>query len=243
MGEKLFTIPVNEAFEKDCECPLCVMVQKLEDNGIDFVMGPSYMEEDVRTDTNMLGFCRPHMKLLLTQKNRLGLALILKTHLDEQLRQAEKLAKKTIKPKSMLKKVPTAEISEWAAKNSSSCYICNRIDTDFPRYIDTVLHLYKKDPAFREKYGKCKGFCQEHFGLLIERAQEKLNQEELNEFYSLTCRLYMENLKRVSDDLEWFAVKFDYRFKNEPWKNSKDAIERGATKANSIVESEKSENL
>ena len=105
------------------------------------------------------------------------------------------------------------------------------------RYIDTILHLYKKDPEFRKKYESCKGFCQEHYGLLVLKAQEKLSKEELQEFFTLTTKLYTENLKRLSDDLEWFAVKYDYRFKDEPWKNSTDAIERGVVKTNSIIAS------
>ena len=30
MKEKIYTIPVNDAFDKDCECPLCAMYQELE---------------------------------------------------------------------------------------------------------------------------------------------------------------------------------------------------------------------
>ena len=48
LKEKLHTIPVNDAFDEDSECPLCVMIELLEDNAIDFTMGQSYMEDDVR---------------------------------------------------------------------------------------------------------------------------------------------------------------------------------------------------
>ena len=56
MKEKLYTIPVNEAYDHDCECPLCYMKQTLEEKAIDFTMGPSYMEDDVRESTNEFGF-------------------------------------------------------------------------------------------------------------------------------------------------------------------------------------------
>ena len=39
-----------------------------------------------------------------------------------------------------------------------------------------------------------------------------------------------ENLKRVEEELDWFIQKFDYRFQDEPLKNSKDAVERGILK-------------
>ena len=41
MKEKLYTIPVNEAFDSDTECPLCSMRKTLEVNAVDFTMGPS----------------------------------------------------------------------------------------------------------------------------------------------------------------------------------------------------------
>jgi hypothetical protein len=40
-------------------------------------------------------------------------------------------------------------------------------------------------------------------------------------------------MKRVKEDLDWFIDKFDYRYKDEPWKNSKDALPRMLQKVNS----------
>ena len=30
----------------------------------------------------------------------------------------------------------------------------------------------------------------------------------------------------LTDDVSWFCKKFDYRYDEEPWYNSKDAVER-----------------
>ena len=84
MKEKLYTIPVNDAFNIDCECPLCVMYRDLETNAIDFTLGPSYMEEDIRSQTDQLGFCRTHYQKLYDYGNRLGCGLILSTHLKKK---------------------------------------------------------------------------------------------------------------------------------------------------------------
>ena len=62
MKEKLYTIPVNDAFASSCECPICTMYKTLEDNSIEYTMGPSYMEDDVRSETDRLGFCDKHIK-------------------------------------------------------------------------------------------------------------------------------------------------------------------------------------
>ena len=64
MKEKLYTIPVNDAFQSDCECPICFMKHTLEVNGVDYVMGASYMEDDVRAETDKYGFCNKHVKML-----------------------------------------------------------------------------------------------------------------------------------------------------------------------------------
>ena len=91
MKEHLFTIPVNDAFRSDCECPVCALHRELEQNAIEYTMGPSYMEDDNRAQTDKLGFCQHHIQMLYQQKNRLGLALMLKTHTDKTIRDLKEL--------------------------------------------------------------------------------------------------------------------------------------------------------
>lgn len=45
MKEQLYTIPVNDEFDKDCECPVCGMYRSLQDAAIDFTMGPTRRAE------------------------------------------------------------------------------------------------------------------------------------------------------------------------------------------------------
>ena len=33
-------------------------------------------------------------------------------------------------------------------------------------------------------------------------------------------------LETLTEDVSWFCKKFDYRYDEEPWYNSKDAVER-----------------
>ena len=91
MKEQLYTIPVNDAFAADCECPICSMYASLEQEAIAFTMGPSYMEDDIRMETNRIGFCSSHVKQLYRHKNRLGLALMLHTHMQRTNEDLEKL--------------------------------------------------------------------------------------------------------------------------------------------------------
>jgi len=47
---------------------------------------------------------------------------------------------------------------------------------------------------------------------------------------NLLYKKQKDDLIRVKDELDWFIKKFDYRFSNEPWKNSKTALKRSIVK-------------
>ena len=88
MPEKIYTIPVNEAFEASrddasCGCPFCTLYNTLEENELDRILGAAMMEPDVRIETNAQGFCDTHFKMMFVRKNRLGLGLILESHIAE----------------------------------------------------------------------------------------------------------------------------------------------------------------
>lgn len=237
MKEKLFTIPVNDAFDKAGECPLCNMIQELEEKAIDFTMGPSYMEDDVRGETSRLGFCEKHIELLYKHQNRLGLSLILKSHMDKIIKDIEKLSAggaKTSVSSLFKKQGDNSSVADYIDELNNSCYICSKIDRTFERYIATIFYLYGHENEFRQKFKECQGFCSRHYGILYKEAHKHLSGRQLKDFTDLLNSLYLNNMKRVRDDLEWFINKFDYRYANEPWKNSKDALPRAIKKTNSV---------
>ena len=92
MKEKLYTIPLNDAVNANDECPFCFIERKLEQDLMDFVLGSgsSYMESDIRSETDKAGFCRPHFKKMFDYGNTLGNAWILKTHYQETLKEMKK---------------------------------------------------------------------------------------------------------------------------------------------------------
>ncbi|MGB8453970.1 MAG: DUF6062 family protein [Anaerocolumna sp.] len=238
LKEKLYTIPVNESFNADSECPICQMKKSLEDNAVEFTLGPSYMEDDVRAETDKIGFCSHHIEKLYENQNRLGLALMLKTHMDKTIKDLEKLSSGTSKlssPSLFKKKTEVSAVKTYIDHIADSCYICERINNTFERYIDTIFSLYQNDSDFRNKFKQSKGFCTSHYGLLYDGAAKRLNAERSIDFINSLNTVYLDNMKRVRDDLEWFTNKFDYRYVNEPWKNSKDALPRTIVKTNSLI--------
>ena len=65
-------------------------------------MGPSYMEDDVRMETNETGFCSHHIQKMYGYQNRLGLALMLHTHMKRTNDRIETLLKSQTSPKKGL---------------------------------------------------------------------------------------------------------------------------------------------
>lgn len=245
MKENIYTIPVMDGFADEHECPFCNMKKKLEEDAINFVLGPSYMENDVRLETNKYGFCNHHIQKLYKEKNRLGLALMLHSHMTKTREQLEALLESS-KPQSSgggLKKLfgrsgstegQKAPVSEFINEKVEGCYICRRVDTTFDRYIDTFFLLLKKDPQMWTKLENSKGFCFEHFDQVYHSATKHLSAKDLERFINIVVPLQLENLKRVEEDLEWFTMKFDHRYKDAPWKNSKDAVSRSIVKTNGL---------
>ncbi len=241
MKEKLYTIPLTESLEAQDECPFCVARQKLEKEALDFTLGScaSYMESDVREQTDAIGFCREHMKAMYLYGNTLGNAHILHTHLKKSNQELEKKLKDFTPAKAGLfgrgKKqaeggLASTKITGWIREREKSCYICKQIDETYDRYLDTFLYLFRTNPEFVERVKNSKGFCYTHFGDLLEKGEEKLNAAQFEEMTQILFPLMTANMKRVEEDLSWLIDKFDYRYTDAPWKNSKDALPRGMQK-------------
>lgn len=177
MKEKLYTIPINDAFAMDSECPICAMKTILENNAVEFTMGPSYMEDDIRMETDRMGFCKTHMKMVFDQNNKLGLALVLKTHIDRTNKEIEKRMKMPPKKASFFKKETSNPLTDYIDELNKSCFICDRINNTFERYLHTVVATWKSDAAFRELYAKGKGFCTEHYGDLLKEGSKMSKSE------------------------------------------------------------------
>ncbi len=243
MKEKIYTIPIQDAFGQGCECPVCAMYQKLEENAINYTIGSgaSYMEEDIRAQTDAQGFCQKHLRDLYAYPNKIGLALMLKTHMDKTIKELEQAAKAPLpSPNSIFKKnaKPSSPVVEYVERQEATCFVCGYINQTFESYLMTIFYLYEREEDFRRQFAESKGFCTSHYKDLFCLAPRYLNKKYLEPFLKELNEIYLENFKRVRDDVEWFICKNDYRYKEEPWKNAKDALPRALTKAGSIIVSE-----
>lgn len=223
--ETIYTIPVNEAFEKvqtdgACTCPFCVMYNRLEDTELDLILGASMMEPDVRVKTNELGFCETHLSQMFERGKRLPLALILESHLDH-------LAEEISGSMNSLMIGRTADnTAKTLEKLESSCYICERIENNFSRMIETAALLWDNDEKFREKVSLSPYFCLKHYGRFVRAGRNFISKKNFAEFYKAVNDVEMKYFNTLREDVSWFCKKFDYRYTEEPWGNAKDSPER-----------------
>lgn len=219
--EQIYTIPVNEAFErsaadKSCGCPFCSLYNKLENDELELILGASMMEPDVRIKTNKAGFCRTHYDMMFIRKNRLGMALTLESHLNE--------LKEELRDKGLVKdgSRPIKRIS----KLESSCYVCERIEFNFQNMVETAVLLWQNDESFSKKLSSQTYFCLPHYKKMLEYAQKRLSKNQMRELAAQCDAIQSAYIEELGGDVSWFCKKFDYRYDSEPWYNSKDAVER-----------------
>lgn len=246
MKEQLYTIPLMDAFRADEECPFCYIERNLEQHALDFALGPdaSYMQDDIRAETDKMGFCREHYQKMFVYGNRLGSALILETHLkklSKDLNAEMKNFSSVAKPgliERFRKDIASTEnsnnVSKWIHEKGESCYICNHMKQNYDRYIATFFELFKKgDAEFMELVTNGKGFCLPHFADLLDRAPLYLSEKDQVRLREILFPQMESNLNRIIDDVEWLQKKFDYRFRDAEWKNSRDAVQRAMQKIGS----------
>lgn len=217
MRESLLTIPISEIFEPKCGCPICRMRNMLETRTVEYIMGAAMMEPDVRLETNRLGFCHTHFKQMLRQKNRLSLALMLQTHIDE-FRSCIGTRKGLFLPKKQRK------ISEI----NISCFVCSKVDWGMERLMVTFFEMLS-DADFRTLFAQQEYICLPHYDLLTALAPSQLQKSALSDFTASLETLAKKGADMLYGDVSKFCSMYDYRSAGADWDGSEDAIERAIT--------------
>lgn len=244
MPEKLYTIPVNEAFDRcalspetageeaqrqteaaaraaaGCGCPFCHLYMTLEEQEVERILGASMMEPDVRIRTNEEGFCLDHYARMLGRRNRLGLALILESHMETLQSDLQDSA-----VSQLLHRRGTAA-SERIHMLEQRCYLCNRIEATMSKMMENAVYLWESDSAFRAKLDAQPAFCLPHYRALLECGRTKLSKKAFSAFREALTAVMEGYFNALRSDTAHFIQKFDYRYEAEPWGNARDAVER-----------------
>ncbi len=220
-AEKIYTIRISEAMDKKCGCPLCAIESQLRDDEVERILGASMMEPNVRVQTNAKGFCANHLDAMMAKSNRLSLALMLSTHMQE-------LNKKIFADcVPLMSKTPDAKKQVSAlTKKACSCYLCERENAFMSATYGAFVYMYKSMDGFEEKLKQQPYICLKHTRLLFDTAIKSLSKDQLKGFAAAINEINMRYSAELVEDVDWFCKKFDYRYKDADWKNSKDSVER-----------------
>lgn len=224
MRESILTIPISEIFDPRCGCPICRMRDMLENRTIEYIMGAAMMEPDVRLESNRLGFCSMHYDQMQKQKNRLSLALMLQTHLEE-LEKSE-LSKKISNDSRKLFKSKTTESVSYV-RTDNSCFVCDKIQWGMERLMKTLFEMYG-NAEFHTLFMQQEYICMPHFRLLRRLAPSYLSKGNLSAFYEDVKTLTGKHLQSLYQDVSHYCSMYDYRNTgaDADWGNSRDSIER-----------------
>ncbi|MGI6264645.1 MAG: DUF6062 family protein [Acutalibacteraceae bacterium] len=219
MRNSLVTIPIDEVFQPREGCPLCRLRDTLEARTVEYITGAAMMEPDIRIQTNKEGFCHRHYRQMLARRNRLSVALMLESHLDE-------LDKQVFSGLPLIGK-SGAKQGVSAGKAAESCFICHQVDDTMRKMLATVCRTWEEQKAFRDLFREQEGLCLPHFAALAETA-EQMSKKSRDDFVKAASELCRGALTALRQDVSHFCKMFDYRNSGEDadWGNSKDAIER-----------------
>ena len=175
------------------------------------------MEPDIRMRTNEEGFCLSHYNIMLRRKRMLGMGLMLESHLAE--------VEKSIDGRTLLGKRADAAVKDLT-RLEDSCYVCARINKNLTAMISTAVYLFESDYSFKERFKKAPYFCIPHYRRMIDYASKKMSKRAFADFYELCHSMEKNYITSLEGDVSWFCKKFDYRYDEEPWYNSKDSVQR-----------------
>ena len=198
---------VHDAYATGGECPLCFLVERAERVYVGSFRGNRVMEPSVRTRTNETGFCPAHARSLYAGEGKLGLALVMHTHLQHaaprlraDLEEVQAAAADGKKGAARLE-----QAIERLARLRDTCYICAMLEADLERYAFTILYLWQKDPGFSTVLRASRGFCIPHFVRMLDAARTGLRPDVLGRWLSDVVPLLTGSLGSLEQDLLAFT--------------------------------------
>jgi hypothetical protein len=204
---KLEISKVHDAYEQGGECPLCTLMDGAEATYLKSFQHSRVMEPNVRVKTNEAGFCPEHYRKLYAGENKLGLGLVVHTHLREKL-PSLRASLESLVPAVAAGRRGTARVDAAAAALSSlkaRCFICDLLRGDRDRYVFTILYLWGKDPEFPATLRASRGFCVGHFLDLLAGARASLKGDRLEKWCAEVVPLMTASLERLERDLLAFT--------------------------------------
>ena len=186
MKEKIYTIPISEAFERPDGCPLCALREKLEADSVEYILGAAMMEPDVRMQVNRHGFCARHLGEMTGRQKRLSLALMLESIL--------------------------ARLRDTGADGlkNMDCYVCRRVDDFLQHFLENIVLMWRTEPEFKDKLA-ARAMCLPHAAALLETSGQTLGRREQKAFGEMIENTLLQQVGALHGDVSAFCKSFDHR--------------------------------
>jgi hypothetical protein len=205
---KLEISKVHDAYALNVACPLCSLMDGAERTYLLSFQHSRIMEPNVRVKTNMVGFCPEHLGKLYQGENKLGLSLVILSHLQEKKADIHAVLDGFIE---------AAQTGAWGRSKRirqciesldrlrESCFICDLLTQDLTRYAWTILYLWGKDPDFPPIFRASHGFCVSHFCRVLEVASNILRGDRLIGWLQDAVPVMKRSLDGLEKDLFSFT--------------------------------------
>ena len=219
MRYDITNIPVAEVFEEGDGCPICRLRNMLEKRAVEYITGAAMMEPDIRIETNEKGFCLHHYRSILGQRNRLSVALMMESRLEE-------LEKQIFTGLPLFGKSAKKQAKD-AAHRLSTCFVCDQLDDAMEKMLATVCRTWEGQKDFRDLFERQDCLCLPHFSALVEASAGAMSKKAQPDFAKASSKLAQAYLTTLREDVHHFCRMYDHsNAGNNDWGNSKDSIER-----------------
>ena len=212
MKEHIYTIALTDSLTESCSCAMCTLEKKLEQEAVNYFLGPSLMEPDSRMITNEKGFCRRHMYMLFDQNNRLGLGLTLETHLTELIKSFRPSKKSGLFSSSY----DVTESGKKLFSLSQSCTLCDKLNEQMRHAARNFAFLISTEDEFKSKFTQTDGLCLEHMALVVSQSEKELSGKKFTEFIDFLYDIQIQKFTELQKDVHSFTLSFDYRNTEAP---------------------------
>ena len=203
---------IYEKAGEDCECPLCEIRKKVEEQFLHEFLNDAVMEETTRAKVNAKGFCSRHFDMLFSRQNKLSVALQIGTRVDTLMNSLKELNSVGQAKKQ----------ADFIKKSSSTCIICDLTEESMVKYYKTIAQMFSKEKIFRGEFLKSKGFCLEHYSKLLQYSKEATFFTK--DYIEALCSLQKKAIEEKKENLKFFCDKHDYRNRTKPLGSAESAL-------------------
>ncbi len=201
---KLEISKVHDVYARPGECPLCVLMDAAEETYLRSFSHSRVMEPNVRLKTNESGFCPVHYRMLYERENKLGLGLVVHTHLAHVLPGLREAIEGAARPgRGSADRLDRAVARIERLRDA--CFVCELLRADLDRCCFTILYLWDRDPEFLPAFRGSRGFCLPHFAAMAAAARRLLRADRRERWMAEAAQLMVGALGRLEREILAFT--------------------------------------